>query len=312
MFAEDIGLLPDEPFRQVLDKVAVADPKEFVPLAGELWHAMDEGKRFLLRKLLRFNGHVFRDAEALPLRREALALLLEAARSDWQHVEPSIFGTLLVRALDPEERHRLGAEFTPRAYVERVVRPAVEEPIRERWTAVQAEVLQLRESGKAKDTAQAEQRLRDFHAWLRGLRFLDPACGSGNFLYVTMHLVKRIELEVIRALEEVTGQREARFEEVGPAQFHGIEIKAAAERDHPGAAGGPARRAGARGEGGQGPLAAARLPDPAVREGRRGAGAGAPRRGEEGEARAQACLARHRRRADRRHQGPARRRVALG
>jgi hypothetical protein len=226
MFAEDIGLLPDEPFRQVLDKVAVADPREFVPLAEELWHAMDEGKRFLLHKLLRFNGHVFRDAEALPLSRQALSLLLEAARADWQHVEPSIFGTLLVRALDPEERHRLGAEFTPRAYVERVVRPAVEEPIRERWTAVQAEVLQLRESGKAKDKSQAEQRLRDFHSWLRGLRFLDPACGSGNFLYVTMHLVKRIELEVIRALEEVTGQREARLEEVGPAQFHGIEIKA--------------------------------------------------------------------------------------
>lgn len=226
MFAEDIGLLPDEPFRQVLDQVALADPKEFVPLAEELWHAMDEGKRFLLRKLLRFNGHVFRDAEALPLSREALAMLLEAARADWQHVEPSIFGTLLVRALDPVERHRLGAEFTPRSYVERVVRPAVEEPIRERWTAVQAEVLQLRESGKAKAAAQAEQRLRDFHAWLRGLRFLDPACGSGNFLYVTMHLVKRIELEVIRAIEEITGRHEIRFEEVGPAQFHGIEIKA--------------------------------------------------------------------------------------
>jgi len=226
MFAEDVGLLADEPFRQVLDKAALADPREFVPLAEELWHAMDEGKRFLLHKLLRFNGHVFRDAEALPLSREALSLLLEAAKADWQHVEPSIFGTLLVRALDPEERHRLGAEFTPRSYVERVVRPAVEEPIRERWTAVQAEVLQLRESGKPKDVAQAEQRLREFHEWLRGLRFLDPACGSGNFLYVTMHLVKRIELEVIRALEELTGQREARLEEVGPAQFHGIEIKA--------------------------------------------------------------------------------------
>lgn len=152
--------------------------------------------------------------------------MLEAARADWQHVEPSIFGTLLVRALDPEERHRLGAEFTPRAYVERVVRPAVEEPIRERWTAVQAEVLQLRESGKAKDGERAEQRLREFHEWLRGLRFLDPACGSGNFLYVTMHLVKRIELEVLRALEEVTGRHEIRLDEVGPCQFHGIEVKA--------------------------------------------------------------------------------------
>jgi len=225
MFAEDIGLLRDEPFRALLGRAA-DDPAVFTRYAGELWAAMDAGDDFLLRKLLRFNGHFFKDHEAVPIGRDALLILQMAAEADWQHVEPSIFGTLLVRALDPEERHRLGAEFTPRAYVERVVRPAVEEPIRECWTAVQAEVLQLRERGKPKDVAQAEQRLRDFHSWLRGLRFLDPACGSGNFLYVTMHLVKRIELEVIRAIEEVTGRHEIRFEEVGPAQFHGIEIKA--------------------------------------------------------------------------------------
>ena len=205
--------------RHIIDDVALADPSEFVPLATDLWRAMDEGKRFLLRKLLRFNGHFFKDATALPLTREALALLLTASQADWQHVEPTIFGTLLTRALDPRERHRLGAEYTPREFVERVVRPAVEEPVRTRWTAVQAEVLQLRESGRKRDSTLAAQRLRDFHEWLRGLQFLDPAYGSGNFLYVTMHLVKRIELEVIRALEEVTGEHEIRLAEVGPWQF---------------------------------------------------------------------------------------------
>lgn len=159
----------------------------------------------------------------MSLGRDALLILQMAADADWQHVEPSIFGTLLVRAIDPQERHRLGAQFTPREFVERVVRPAVEEPLREQWTAVQAEVLQLREARKGK---QAKKRLRDFHNSLKQLRFLDPACGSGNFLYVTMHLVKRIELEVIRALEDVTGQHETRLEEVGPWQFYGIEVKA--------------------------------------------------------------------------------------
>jgi hypothetical protein len=83
-------------------------------------------------------------------------------------------------------------------------------------------VLQLKEAGKKKE---AEKRLREFHAWMKGLRFLDPACGSGNFLYVTMHLVKRIEVEVLRELEDVTGRHELLFEEVHPKQFHGIEIK---------------------------------------------------------------------------------------
>lgn len=223
MFAEDVGLLPGEPFRRVLDEVALADPDQFVPLAEDLWRAMDNGERFLLKKLLRFNGHFFHNAEALPLTREALALLLSAAEADWQYVEPAIFGTLLTRALDPKLRHRLGAEYTPREYVERVIFPAVEEPIREQWTAKQAAVLQLLGRGH---TRKAERQLREFHGWLRSLRFLDPACGSGNFLYVTMHAVKRIELEVIRELEALTKTRELRLAEVGPWQFYGIEVDA--------------------------------------------------------------------------------------
>src|SRR5690606_25100415 len=127
----------------------------------------------------------------------------------WADVEPSIMGTLLTRALDPVERHRLGAEYTPREFVERVVRPTVEEPIRERWTAVQAEVLQLRNSSSKSARARRDNektalaRLREFHGWLRALRFLDPACGSGNFLYVTLAIVKQVELEVLRTIEEI-------------------------------------------------------------------------------------------------------------
>ncbi len=225
MFAEDVRLLVDEPFYRLLNEVALANPAEFVPGAEELWRAMDEGKRFGFRKLLRFNGAFFRDAEALALDRDELAVLLEAAKADWSEVEPSIFGTLLTRALDPKERHRLGAEYTKPEMIARIIKPAVEEPIRERWTAIQAEVLQLRERGKPKDLRQAEERLRTFHAWLRGLRFLDPACGSGNFLYVTMHAVKRVELEVLTELADLTGHHELRFQEVDPSQFHGIEAK---------------------------------------------------------------------------------------
>ncbi|HMU62840.1 MAG TPA: hypothetical protein PKA66_13720, partial [Gemmatimonadales bacterium] len=165
--------------------------------------------------------------EALPLTAQDVSLLIEASAFDWSGVEPSIFGTLLVRALDPEERHRLGAEYTPRAYIERLVEPTVVGPIRERWTAVQAAVVQLEESGRKKDREAARRQLLEFHGWLRGLRFLDPACGSGNFLYVTMAAVKRVELEVLSELERVAGreQKEAVLDEVHPRQFHGIEVK---------------------------------------------------------------------------------------
>jgi hypothetical protein len=226
MFSEDVGLLADHPFRRLLDEIAVPTPAEFPGAAEELWRAMDAGRRFGFRKLLRFNGHFFKDAEALPLTREDLTILLEAAKADWAKVEPTIFGTLLTRALDPTERHRLGAEYTPPEFIERLIRPTIEEPVRERWTAVQAEVLQLREAKKPKERAKAEQRLVEFHEWLRSLKVLDPACGSGNFLYLAMHALKRIEVEVLHEIADGRGGAlELRMEEVDPSQFYGIEVK---------------------------------------------------------------------------------------
>lgn len=232
MFAEDVGLLPDQPFTRAVEEIGFVDPGDFAIALRDLWKAMDEGSRFGLRKFLRFNGHFFKDQSVVDLTRDDLTILHAAAKSTWADVEPTIMGTLLTRALDPVERHRLGAEYTPREFVERVVRPTVEEPIRERWTAVQAEVLQLRNSSARTDRVRRDNdktalsRLREFHGWLRSLRFLDPACGSGNFLYVTLAIVKQVELEVLRTIEEITGSPELAVEEVGPWQFHGIEIKA--------------------------------------------------------------------------------------
>lgn len=235
-FAEDVSLLPGDLFKRTLESARMAGgPAHVASVLTSLWQLMDTGGTFGPEILHRFNGHFFKSVEALPLEPADVDLLIQATSFDWSHVEPSIFGTLLVRALDPVERHRLGAEYTPREYIERLVEPTVVEPIRERWTAVQAAVLQFEdEAANAKKPAaakaareKAKKELRDFHAWLRGLQFLDPACGSGNFLYVTMAAVKRLELEVISATERVGGkeQKEAILDEVHPRQFHGIEIK---------------------------------------------------------------------------------------
>ncbi|MEX2181321.1 MAG: DNA methyltransferase [Gemmatimonadaceae bacterium] len=232
-FAEDVGLLPDQLFRKTLEAArGSGDPARLKAALELLWRTMDEGGMYGAELLHRFNGHFFKTREALPLEASDVALLIEAASYDWSRVEPSIFGTLLVRALDPEERHRLGAEYTPREYIERLVEPTVVEPIRERWTAVQAVVLQIiDESGKKapqikRDRTAAIKELVEFHTWMRGLRFLDPACGSGNFLYVTMAAVKRIEHEVLNEIQRLSGgQGGLVLDEVHPRQFFGIEIK---------------------------------------------------------------------------------------
>lgn len=224
MFAEDVELLREKPFQEAIQRYGET-PERFANVVKGLWQAMDVGGVFGLEQLLHFNGHFFHEAEVLPLTRDDLAILLLAAKADWREVEPTIFGTLLTRALEPKERHRLGAEYTPREYVERVVRQAVEEPIREKWVPVKTLAYQLADRGAKKNVNAALKELHEFHKWLRGLRFLDPACGSGNFLYVTLHMVKRVELEVLATIEAITGHPELSLDDVGPLQFYGIEVK---------------------------------------------------------------------------------------
>jgi hypothetical protein len=129
MFAEDVKLIPERAFTTLLEDVR-QDVTAFPDTMRALWSDMNHGgfSGILRKKLLRFNGGLFESVEALPLTKEQLELLIEAGRSDWHDVEPAIFGTLLERALDPIERHKLGAHYTPRAYVERLVMPTIVEP----------------------------------------------------------------------------------------------------------------------------------------------------------------------------------------
>ena len=232
MFAEDVGLLPRTDgvgaFTGLLKSLREA-PGQFVPLVAELWKAMDGGEFSVAirAQLPRFNGKLFKQPDVIPLDRDQIDLLLEAATADWSEVEPAIFGTLLERALDPAERHSLGAHYTPRAYVERLVLPTVIEPLRAEWANTQAAALLLANEGKT-DAARAE--LHAFHHRLCAVRVLDPACGSGNFLYVTMEHMKRLEGEVLNHLESLPGKdlSQDRFDIQGlaidPHQFLGLEL----------------------------------------------------------------------------------------
>ncbi|MBI5330899.1 MAG: hypothetical protein HZB71_09830 [Betaproteobacteria bacterium] len=262
MFAEDVGLLPRRAFSDLLESLLLPSPAgggvggegatvpypqpslphpsplpkgegaasqfvpQFVPLIGELWRAMDTGafSVALRAQLPRFNGKLFKDATVLPLHAGQIQRLLHAARADWTLVEPAIFGTLLERALDPLERHALGAHYTPRPYVERLVLPTVIQPLRAEWADVQAAALVLAGEGKldaARDAVNA------WHHRLCQVRVLDPACGSGNFLYVSLEHMKRLEGEVLGFLDQL-GHGQARLETEGltvdPHQFLGLEL----------------------------------------------------------------------------------------
>jgi SAM-dependent methyltransferase len=176
------------------------------------------------RKVARFNGAFFLRRTVLPLAREEIGELKQAAAYDWKDVDPSIFGTLLEQALDPDDRRRLGAHYTPRAYVERLVVATVIEPLREDWGKALATAERQKSEGR---NADALATVRAFHDALCAVRVLDPACGTGNFLYVSLELLKRLEGEVLEALADLGGQEALvglEGHSVDPHQFLGLEL----------------------------------------------------------------------------------------
>jgi hypothetical protein len=194
-------------------------------MVEDLWATMDKGgfSPVLRRNVRRFNGGLFADRTAIRLDREEIGELYEAARHDWRDVEPAIFGTLLEQALDKAERKRLGAHYTPRPYVERLVLATVIEPLRAEW---EGPVLGTVERERGSDPQAAIRAVHDFHMKLATTRVLDPACGTGNFLYVALELMKQLEGEVLEVLLDLGGQEALAMEtmSVHPKNFLGLEL----------------------------------------------------------------------------------------
>ncbi len=231
MFAEDVELLPKRSFTELLKSVQDNLPA-LPPMLENFWRTMNTGGFWplLQTNILRFNGGLFANPQAITLNRDQLGLLVNAALADWRYVEPAIFGTLLERALDPIERHKLGAHYTPRAYVERLVLPTIIEPLREEWKEVQTAALAYEKQGKHRE---ALNEITSFHRHLCQIKVLDPACGSGNFLYVTLEHMKRLEGEVLNVLHDLGESQGLLAMEgvtVDPHQFLGMEINPRAAR----------------------------------------------------------------------------------
>lgn len=228
MFAEDTGLIPKKSFSQLLRKVRDR-PENLVPQLSDLWAKMDTGGFVGAlgeagETVRQFNGYLFKDSSAIPLDVEEIDVLIAAADADWRQVEPAIFGTLLERALNPKERAKLGAHYTPRAYVERLVGPTIMEPLRDDWSGTRTAATQAAEAG---DKEGARKLVEAFHGKLAQTKVLDPACGTGNFLYVAMARMKELEGEVLELLQELGDDQylaEISGHTITPENFLGIEI----------------------------------------------------------------------------------------
>lgn len=229
MFAEDVDLLPNRIFSRMLTS-SVSSPAGFATRARDLFSAMRLGGEAAWERIEWFNGGLFDSDVALPMEKEDIELAVRASELDWGEIDPSILGTLFERGLDPDKRSQLGAHYTDRAKISLIIEPMVVRPLLAEWEAskekIQAALLkeQKAKSASAKTRAHGEalSLFRGFLDRLRSFRVLDPACGSGNFLYLALLALKDLEHRVSIEGEALGFQRE--FPDVGPSAVLGIEI----------------------------------------------------------------------------------------
>jgi hypothetical protein len=251
LFAEDIGLLPAGLMTDILTKTS-ANPTQFDAAIRDLFRAMANGGWVFVHEIAYFNGGLFADEDTVPLQSDELRVLAEVSKLDWSGIDPAIFGTLFERSLDPRRRAQLGAHYTSRDDILDIIEPVLMAPLREEWEQVKARcnalaaiahpstlvgraskpdtpsvaVVPAKPPSRGRSRAKAQQDLqREVEAFIEriaSVRVLDPACGSGNFLYVALAALNDLEKEVMQA----TGPWRVTvpFRKVDPSQLYGIEI----------------------------------------------------------------------------------------
>ncbi|MGO8684625.1 MAG: class I SAM-dependent DNA methyltransferase [Thermoleophilia bacterium] len=228
MFAEDAGLLPANLLGRLAEG-ARSDPAVFSGGLHDLFTKMaDKGGLFGVDRIDWFNGGLFDSAAVLPLTREEITLIERVSRLDWAQVEPAIFGTLFERGLDPDKRTQLGAHYTDRASIMRLIEPVLLVPLQRDFAATRANIEALLAAGKTVTarTPAAKNPLAVFNAFLdrlRAVRVLDPACGSGNFLYLALLALKDLEREAV-LWASLTLNIPLQFPQIGPQAVLGIEV----------------------------------------------------------------------------------------
>lgn len=240
-FASSVKLLPDGFFSRLLRRAA-EKPDRAQDYFNSLFEAMEnDGGEFDLTPIAHFNGGLFDGRRALPLDDGDIGLLIATGSLDWSLIDPTIFGTLFERFLDPDKRAQIGAHYTDPDKIMMIVEPVILRPLRAEWDTAKTEIASIVAEADAVEQTQFsrggaqtfDRRIRSARAKaevvrdkfverLRGITILDPACGSGNFLYLALQGVKDIELKANLECEALG--LSPRIPVVGPEIVHGIEI----------------------------------------------------------------------------------------
>jgi type II restriction/modification system DNA methylase subunit YeeA len=228
LFSEDIGLLPEGLFTRLIE-ANKQRPTEFTRRLRQLFAAMaGDGGTFGEHDIPYFDGGLFLDDEAYELTIEDMKVLSRAATLNWASIEPAVFGTLFERSLDPNKRSQIGAHYTSKDDILLIVEPVLMQPLRRRWSEVRQKAEDLVEKsksqrgiGQAKSMKALSNLLKDFSSELASIRVLDPACGSGNFLYIALKLLLDLEKEV--SMFSASNGLSAFLLQCSPEQLHGIE-----------------------------------------------------------------------------------------
>lgn len=210
LFSEDIDLLRRGLFTEILDECHSGGSS--YDLIGGLFRQMGSqkpaGKGSRYHGVPYFNGGIFAKVDPVSLEKSEIELLLAASKEKWSKVEPAIFGTLFESSMGKKERHALGAHFTSEADIQKVVLPTIVRPWRE----------QIEAARTLKELLRLLQELKQF-------RVLDPACGSGNFLYVAYRELKRLEAMLLAKINENYSYSIGTLSMISTRQFYGMDIK---------------------------------------------------------------------------------------
>jgi type II restriction/modification system DNA methylase subunit YeeA len=238
LFADSIGLLPDRVFRNMIQSDDRFRPRKFLRKLKLLFEAMSEEDGIFGALSIRyFNGGLFNNSSVIQLDLGDLGILYEVSKNyDWSHIAPAIFGTLFERSLDPARRSLIGAHYTSEEDILLLIEPVVVRPLQQRWEAAKQRVLEALAIEQAEKEAengkqarlrvdlQSEKLLGQWIDELTAVRVLDPACGSGNFLYVALRRLLDLWLEA-RQFAAEQGISLVVTKMVSPSQLYGIETE---------------------------------------------------------------------------------------
>ena len=218
LYAEDAGLLRDNLFSDIVRR-QYRNPDMFNLAVSNLFEQMARGGLFGADAIAHFNGDLFSESDTVELSEVSLYLLVRAMEKNWRDIEPSIFGTLFEGVMDATKRSRLGAHYTDAKDIMLVVEPVVMKPLRREWDEAKQDIDGLVDDRKVDEGRAA---LDAFRERLAGVTVLDPACGSGNFLYIALRALLDLEKQVIDYAAEQGWHGLTPV--VSPSQMAGIEL----------------------------------------------------------------------------------------